>query len=69
MMGRAQDQALLAKDREQARADVDRLQAEHESNQIGLSKAPAPPPRTAAVDTAAPPPPTEPPAPTEPTPE
>jgi len=38
MMGRAQDQELLAQDRANAQADVDRLAAEHDSNEIGLSK-------------------------------
>jgi hypothetical protein len=42
MMGRAQDQELLAQDRADAQADVDRLHAEHESDQIGLSKDPEP---------------------------
>jgi hypothetical protein len=38
MMGRAQDQELLAQDRANAQADVDRLAAEHDTNEIGLSK-------------------------------
>ena len=37
MMGRAQDQQLLAQDREAARRDVDAMQAEHDSNRIGMS--------------------------------
>jgi hypothetical protein len=49
MMGRAQDQALLAKDRAEAQANVDRLDAEHESNAIGES-APVKPPRASPLD-------------------
>lgn len=40
MMGRAQDQQLLAQDREAARHDVETMQAEHDSNTIGTSGKP-----------------------------
>ena len=40
MMGRAQDQALLAEDRAAAQREVDEMQAEHDSNEIGESATP-----------------------------
>ncbi len=43
MMGRAQDQQLLAQDRESARQDVERMQSEHEANDIGISGSPSAP--------------------------
>ncbi|HKV96063.1 MAG TPA: hypothetical protein VJR90_01050 [Gammaproteobacteria bacterium] len=55
MMGRAQDQELLAQDRANAQADVDRLQAEHESNQMGLSRTPPTEPKPVPAAPAAPP--------------
>jgi hypothetical protein len=40
MMGRAQDQELLAADREAAQREVDEMQAAHASNEIGESATP-----------------------------
>ena len=40
MMGRAQDQALLAEDRAAAQREVDEMQVEHDSNQVGESATP-----------------------------
>jgi hypothetical protein len=62
MMGRAQDQALLAKDRENAQREVDEMQAEHDANEIGDSGAATPHPSSSAPAAAAPPPPPPPPA-------
>jgi hypothetical protein len=57
MMGRAQDQQLLAQDRANAEREVNEMQAEHDSNQIGDSgraakpaPAPAPTPTPAPTD-------------------
>jgi hypothetical protein len=41
MMGRAQDQQLLAQDRDNAKREVDEMQAKHDSNDIGASGGPA----------------------------
>jgi hypothetical protein len=58
MMGRAQDQALLAQDRADAQANVDRLSAEHATNEIGESAPPKPaqPPQAAQQAASQPPP-------------
>jgi hypothetical protein len=40
MMGRAQDQQLLAQDRQNAQREVDEMQAEHATNAIGESGGP-----------------------------
>jgi len=42
MMGRAQDQQLLAQDRANAEREVNEMQAEHDANDIGESGGPAP---------------------------
>ena len=41
MMGRAQDQQLLAQDRAEAQREVNEMQAEHDTNDIGVSGGPA----------------------------
>jgi hypothetical protein len=53
MMGRAQDQQLLAQDRDNAAREVDEMQAKHDSNDIGASGGPAKKPDEPAAPGAA----------------